>query len=265
MRGYLNERSVLAIFAEQPRGVGAHVARGKCQEMANKFRISRKTVRDIWNRKSWVHITAPFCAGTSNLPLPHSDSDRESSPSLLDPFVHVADVKPHLQAAFTQQAAAPTDDCDNASFLNDIEESAFLSHETASFLSDIEESAFSSHQDPYGKEWETAFSHIDLATMGAAHDIETLGEQWRAACSHVHDDPSFQGSQCQTSSPAEAPTGSLVQPFYAEASMSAWQGENSLAIEATTDLQAAGQGHWDVVAAENAHFDGIALSNLALR
>eukprot|EP00961_Rhodomonas_salina_P179139 2417165-Rhodomonas_salina.1 len=93
VRGYLNERSVLAIFAQRPQP-GAP-ASSMCKVLAVKFRVSLKTIRDIWNRKSWVTVTAPFCTDADTYSSPaliESDSDRESSasPSHQDPFANFA-------------------------------------------------------------------------------------------------------------------------------------------------------------------------------
>mmetsp|Transcript_45378 Transcript_45378/g.106553 ORF Transcript_45378/g.106553 Transcript_45378/m.106553 type:complete len:182 (+) Transcript_45378:94-639(+) len=62
--GYLNEQSVLEIFACRPlrcRKTGGLVqSTSTCRELARRYKVSDNTVRGIWSRRSWVKVTRPF-------------------------------------------------------------------------------------------------------------------------------------------------------------------------------------------------------------
>eukprot|EP00961_Rhodomonas_salina_P211700 2858788-Rhodomonas_salina.3 len=64
VRGYLNEKSVLEIFAGRPvRSAMTGTVPAStvhCRSLALRYNISNKTIRDIWNRNSWARLTGPF-------------------------------------------------------------------------------------------------------------------------------------------------------------------------------------------------------------
>eukprot|EP00287_Rhodomonas_sp_CCMP768_P008644 CAMPEP_0196736314 /NCGR_PEP_ID=MMETSP1091-20130531/14418_1 /TAXON_ID=302021 /ORGANISM="Rhodomonas sp., Strain CCMP768" /LENGTH=205 /DNA_ID=CAMNT_0042080025 /DNA_START=10 /DNA_END=623 /DNA_ORIENTATION=+ len=56
---YLDEDSVLAIFALRPRREQPN-AYIPCRQVAKQYNVSDKTIREIWNCKSWTKLTRPF-------------------------------------------------------------------------------------------------------------------------------------------------------------------------------------------------------------
>eukprot|EP00961_Rhodomonas_salina_P272402 3681065-Rhodomonas_salina.2 len=64
IRGYLSQQSVLAIFACRPR-VNEETrntipSKTTSRELAARYKVSDKTIREIWGRRSWAKVTKPF-------------------------------------------------------------------------------------------------------------------------------------------------------------------------------------------------------------
>eukprot|EP00961_Rhodomonas_salina_P086480 1162730-Rhodomonas_salina.1 len=71
IKGYLNEKSVLEIFAFRPRqsshSGGTHGSTPNSRELSKHYHVSNKTIREIWNRNSWAKLTdAAFAAASSS-------------------------------------------------------------------------------------------------------------------------------------------------------------------------------------------------------
>eukprot|EP00961_Rhodomonas_salina_P245632 3318985-Rhodomonas_salina.1 len=166
VRGYLNEQSVLAIFADRPRRGSGAPASDVCHALAAKYKVSKKTIRDIWNRRSWVSLTAQICSApdttptTPDLSLTNSDDTVESfaSPSGLS-----ADFHERTAALFT----------------------AAVAHQDSGLFDDVKGLACTRQRDPFCREWECAITGIDLQTMVTAHDmpIPKANNKWWSSSS----------------------------------------------------------------------------------
>jgi hypothetical protein len=81
IKGYLTEHSVLHIFACRPlRGAssGAPASYTSCSELARKYKVAAKTVREIWNCKSWTKLTKPYWSPAE---IEMSEAERRESKS----------------------------------------------------------------------------------------------------------------------------------------------------------------------------------------
>eukprot|EP00961_Rhodomonas_salina_P273190 3691264-Rhodomonas_salina.1 len=155
LRGYLNSRSVLAIFADRPRRESRIPASDVCNALASKYKVSKKTIRDIWNRNSWHSLTESFCPHpepTDNLSdLPRANSDASSTSS----------ISSSSSIAVPQQQPVANFDTVAVSIENNND-----------LLDDIDELAESRDQDPFCAEWNATMTDIDM-TMVAAHEMVT--------------------------------------------------------------------------------------------
>eukprot|EP00961_Rhodomonas_salina_P097901 1317602-Rhodomonas_salina.3 len=68
VKGYLNEKTVLEIFAHRPRPfllTGAiPLSSELCRALSKLYNISGKTVRAIWQRTCWAKVTEPYVEET---------------------------------------------------------------------------------------------------------------------------------------------------------------------------------------------------------
>eukprot|EP00961_Rhodomonas_salina_P008100 109907-Rhodomonas_salina.1 len=161
IRGYLTEQSVCAIFAERPLcftcGSGAPATK-ECLEQARKYNVSRKTIRDIWNRKSWTAVTAQFCARAGN---PRTSSSSSSSSSeAANTAAHTSQANLPQQIQCCDQEPASLD-----AWFAERRVSLLSANPHESVLVDIK-------QDPWHGEWEFILAGIDVKSMVAAHDMD---------------------------------------------------------------------------------------------
>eukprot|EP00961_Rhodomonas_salina_P036353 488722-Rhodomonas_salina.1 len=62
-RSYLTQHAVLELFKQRPQRSedGQFVPSTACSKaLAKQFKIADKTIRDIWNRRSWAKVTRPL-------------------------------------------------------------------------------------------------------------------------------------------------------------------------------------------------------------
>eukprot|EP00961_Rhodomonas_salina_P080260 1079451-Rhodomonas_salina.2 len=162
IRGYLNEKSILEIFALRPRpspitGVipfdTAH-----CRALSSLYKISNKTVRDVWLRNSWAKVTEPFlevpqsariAEPAHNLPSRSDKGHPSSSDPTIDGAASVADVFMDVDAAVS------TDSVDSPSN---------VSPSTAWLIEYIETLPRFDAKDPFHGDWLSTLTRIDLGT-----------------------------------------------------------------------------------------------------
>jgi hypothetical protein len=143
IRGYLNEQSVISIFAKRPRSDNSVSRSALCLALAHEYHVSRKAIRDIWNRRSWINLTDRFvdAAIEPESLLPSSDSESQpSAPS-------TGDSEPSSTPISTTGQDSPATE-------------APPNEEGTSLLDDIEKLDFSEHCHPFLGEWEYRMAKI---------------------------------------------------------------------------------------------------------
>eukprot|EP00961_Rhodomonas_salina_P200481 2704428-Rhodomonas_salina.2 len=186
VRGYLTEKSVLAIFAQRPPnftvGRGNTSSRAAfsqaCQAQANKYRVSRKTIRDIWIRKSWAGVTANFCcarAHPGNLQTNPSSPFSSSSNSGTNDDDSIDATKFIIPVNIPQ----PNPDSDTESCASHNERLA----QRTTYLPPVNPDDFLPEDvmlDPFHEEWETRMTGIDMDSMVTAKDMDAYEsvEDW---------------------------------------------------------------------------------------
>eukprot|EP00961_Rhodomonas_salina_P211037 2850024-Rhodomonas_salina.2 len=157
VRGYLNEKSVLEIFAIRPRPspvTGGFPANPiKSRALALQYKVSNKTVRDIWKRKSWLKLTEPFCdesqEGSSSSAV-HVSAQANEPPSLSDPSDEggVSDVASEIDEDCTDEVPGVVN----------------VTTSTPWLLNYIETLPSLHHEDPFQGDWLSALTSILLGT-----------------------------------------------------------------------------------------------------
>lgn len=151
IQGYLNETSVREIFAARPRPspvTGSIPARTDlCNALAQQYRVSNKTIRDIWKRKSWAKVTAAMDEGSQNIVTDF----HIATPPAGQPSTSCEDQPSTPDSAITVKA------------LSDF--SFYAAAHSSSLLEDDIDALPSQHStDLFQCDWQSALSRIHLET-----------------------------------------------------------------------------------------------------
>lgn len=159
IKGYLNETSVLEIFAARPRPspvTGAiPPSTAITLALAEKYRVSNKTIRDIWKRKSWIKVTAAWDEASQS---PVSDFDL-TSPAQHEPATPDSEFGVEAFPGFSTCSA--TQSC-------------------AHLEDDIDALPSGHHPNPFDGDWEAALSSIQTETRCMA-EAGKVGEAGASA------------------------------------------------------------------------------------
>ena len=81
----LDESLAIQIYASRPRNAGSkYGSMAEAVRLGEKHGVSPKTIRDIWNRKSWVRVTRAYwtqAEASAYVPRRHRASPRDAGPS----------------------------------------------------------------------------------------------------------------------------------------------------------------------------------------
>lgn len=165
IRGNLTQQSVLAIFAQRPqnftRAGGAAFSQAS-QTQADKYHVTRKTIRDIWNRKSWARVTANFVpASADDLRTSPSSSHSSACPIDADNCIHV--LPANLPQPLPERDTGSSHSASSAQRPTDL----VCFHPADFHLEDT------NMRDPFHGEWLARMTHIDMTSMVAARDMDT--------------------------------------------------------------------------------------------
>eukprot|EP00961_Rhodomonas_salina_P180910 2441645-Rhodomonas_salina.1 len=146
IKKYLTERAVIEIFAARPRPspvTGELPAKSKMSRtVAKMYGVSTSTVQQIWNRKCWTKVTAPFCeAWETSRMIARCEDEASSSDTDCDSATRRPD----------------SDVCDWAT-------GAFES-DGYTLLDDVKRLPGFYSEDPFEVDWGSALSTASLAIM----------------------------------------------------------------------------------------------------
>lgn len=197
VRGYLNEQSVLAIFASRPSSSNPTRPSVICQALAHKYNVSRKTIRDIWNRRSWINLTAPFDteSGRAGNAAPNSNN---TSAAASEPGAHRSppESEPSSPPSILDSQPSSTTNVDTFS----VDASLLVMMHNTNAAPSMQHHAM--YGDPFESEWESAIGEVDLTTMV---DAEALSMTTTGQCATNDGDTDFAsaargGAQCKRQS-----------------------------------------------------------------
>jgi len=186
-RSYLTPDAVLAVFRVRPPRTASGVfipSTASSRALAEKYNISDKTVRDIWNRKCWAKVTRPLWTDAETIAEGLQRASSPSSPSSVVPAKTRAPGRPKGakdtvlrrkrlgdQAVLTPEAALLSHASMPASAHAPTPCPCEIGANRATIAGEEEEFA-----DPFIGEWDLTMTSIDLTTMVFVQELMQAGE-----------------------------------------------------------------------------------------
>lgn len=171
-KAFLCEQDVLQIYSNRPLRDedGTFLpSTSRSKELADMYKVSDKTVRDIWNRRSWGKVTRPLWSEAEVAAVQSQERSLLSSSSQDKSIVLArtrAPGRPRGSHDTVKRRKEPEEHDQEPSVQEEEEE-------VESEQDDAEEEVRKTEEDPFSIDWQAAKVAFDLSTMVSAMDMAT--------------------------------------------------------------------------------------------